>query len=166
MCGKSGCGVLVVLFLLTAAAEAGDLQLRLGGGYLDLVRAHNSVRAVFDSTGGATAKLGLRWPFSGSAYVGIDGQYFRKTGHQAFGCGRTACGPGLEGLSLRLIPVHASIGVQATGHAFRPYIGLGFGFLSYHEEDPSFSNPTTDISPAPGVWRPGCGRWGDVGSHL
>lgn len=140
---------LAVCFVATAAT-ADELSFRVGGGYCDLVHARDSARAVFDgATGGGTARMGLRWLFARSAYVEVSGQYFKKTGHEAFGCDRLGnCYPGFKPLSLRLVPLHATLGIQACAGPIRPYAGVGVGVLLYHERDGTFSNPTNDSRPS------------------
>jgi hypothetical protein len=146
--GSRGIGVIFfAVGLLASTATADEVSLRVGGGYLDLVHARASARAVFDdATGGGTARMGIRWLFTRTAYVEVSGQYFKKTGHQAFACDRSGnCFPGVAPLSLRLVPLYAMLGVQAAAGAVRPYVALGIGALFYHEEDASFDNPTTDV---------------------
>jgi opacity protein-like surface antigen len=107
-------------------AAAGELALNLEGGW-----------AVFDgASGGPTFGAGVRWSVTPSLYVGLSGRYFGKDGERVFVAGPGAPAFGLgHPLSVRIVPVHAQVGWRFRPHArLVPYVGLGVGATSYHEE--------------------------------
>lgn len=131
--------VLAALILAAGAAPASAREVAIGleGGWADLSNARQSAEAVFDgSTGGATFGADVRVSLTRSIYVGLGGRYFSKEGERAFVANAGAPPFGLgHPLSVRLIPVHALVGWRFRPQArLVPYVGLGVGVTSYHEE--------------------------------
>lgn len=125
-----------LLLPLAAAAQDSGLALDAAVGYQDLTSASNSAKAVFDgSSGGVTFGGGLRYGIGSRLYVGGFVRYFSKDGERVF-----VASPGSEvfrlghPLSLRLVPVHATVGWRFGSGSLRPYAGGGVGFTSYREE--------------------------------
>ena len=135
------------LLLMTAAVHlsapalhAGELALSLEGGYLDITNARKSARAVFDdSAGGFTGGGTLRYGFSRRLFLGAGAHYFERTGERVFVTDPHGTVFRLgHPLTVRLIPAYALLGYRFIGRRGRsplvPYLALGPGITSYHEE--------------------------------
>lgn len=125
-----------IVLPVSAAAQGRGFALDAAIGYQDLTSAKDSAKAVFDgSSGGITFGGGFRYGLSDHLFVGALVRYFSKDGERVF-----VTSPGGEvfrlghPLSLRLIPVHATVGWGFGEGSLRPYIGGGAGFTSYNEE--------------------------------
>jgi len=118
-------------------AVAGEWAIHLEGGWADLTNSSKSAKAVFDgASGGPTFGAGFRVDVTPSIYVGVGGRFFRKEGERAFvaSAGSPAFGLG-HPLTVRIVPVHAQAGWRfRPGGRLVPYVGLGVGVTSYHEE--------------------------------
>ena len=129
-------GALAAL-LCAPAAGAGELSLTLDGGWHDLTNASNSAKAVFDGTsGGPTGGLALQYGLGESFFIRAAGRYFQRNGERVFveSPGSPVFGLG-HPLKVRIIPAYGLIGFRfLQGGSFRPYIGVGGGITSYHEE--------------------------------
>lgn len=131
--------LVAVAVVLAAGAPAGaaEFALSLEGGWAALTNARKSAEAVFDgSSGGATFGASVTAGVGRSLYVGVGGRFFRKEGERAFVAapGQPAFGLGHE-LTVRVVPVHALVGWRfRPGKRLSPYVGLGVGATSYHEE--------------------------------
>jgi hypothetical protein len=127
----------VICAACAAPAGAGEVAISLEGGWADLSNAKKSAEAVFDgSTGGPTFGAAVTFGLSRSLYVGVGGRYFSKDGERAFVAapGQPAFGLGHE-LTVRVVPIHALVGWRfRPGKSLVPYVGLGLGATSYHEE--------------------------------
>jgi len=129
---------LVALGLLATCvqpAAAQKLAFELEGGYLDLTNARESASAVFGSSGGFTWGAGLRYGLGERFFVSAGVSYFKQEGERVF-----VAEPGGQvfplghPLSLRLLPVRATLGYRFGSGRIRPYVGLGGGIVSYREE--------------------------------
>jgi hypothetical protein len=130
-------GVAALIAASAGAAAAGEVAIGLEGGWADLSNASQSAQAVFDgASGGPTFGASVRWSVTPSIYVSLGGRYFSKEGERAFvaNAGAPAFGLG-HPLTVRLIPVHAQVGWRFRPDTrLVPYVGLGIGATSYHEE--------------------------------
>ncbi|HET7293909.1 MAG TPA: outer membrane beta-barrel protein [Vicinamibacteria bacterium] len=119
-----------------AVADDSRFAIDAAVGYQDLTSASDSAKAVFDgSSGGLTLGGGARFGLGDHLYVGAFARYFSKDGERVF----VSSGGGEvfrlgHPLSLRLVPVHATVGWRFGGGSLRPYAGGGVGFTSYREE--------------------------------
>lgn len=132
---------LLALALTTGAApiEAGEFGISLDGGYLDLTSARRSARAVFgDTAGGFTGGGSLSYGFGRGFFVAAGARYFERTGERVFvaDAGSAVFRLGHR-LKLRLIPMYGLVGYRLErrrGFPLTPYVALGGGAYSYHEE--------------------------------
>ena len=142
---RDGCHTVVGLSmaftigLAGTRADAAELGLSLDGGYFDLTNARKSAQAVFgEPPGGFTGGGSVRYGFGRSFYVAAGARYFERTGERVFAA--DASSPVFRlghPLKARLIPAYALLGyrlVRRRGFPLEPYIGLGGGVTSYHEE--------------------------------
>jgi hypothetical protein len=120
-------------------AGAGELGISVEGGYLDLTNARQSAQAVFGGTaGGFTGGGALRYSFARGLFVSAGVRYFERTGERVFV--ESASGPVFRlghPLKVRMVPVFALLGYRLErrrGLPLVPYIGLGGGVTTYHEE--------------------------------
>lgn len=128
--------LVALLVPIASAAQDSGLTLDVAAGYQDLTSASNSAKAVFDgSSGGISYGGGLRYVFGNGFYIGGFVRYFSRDGERVF-----VASPGGEvfrlghPLSLRLIPVHGTLGWRFGQGFLRPYVGGGAGVTSYREE--------------------------------
>jgi opacity protein-like surface antigen len=121
---------------LPAAAQDSGIVLDLAGGWQDLTSAKESAKAVFDgSSGGATFGGGLRYEFQSGLYVGAFMRYFSKDGERVFVASPDGeVFPLGHPLSLKIIPIHGSVGWRFGKSALRPYVAAGAGLASVKEE--------------------------------
>lgn len=127
---------LVAVSAPAATASAREIALGVEGGWATL-SATRSAKAVFDGeTGGPTFGASLRVGVNRSLYVGLTGRFFSKDGERAFvaSTGGEAFPLG-HPLTMRVVPVHAVAGWRfRPDQPFVPYVSLGVGATSYHEE--------------------------------
>jgi opacity protein-like surface antigen len=116
------------------------------GGYFAM-KASESAKAVFDSSGGFTPGGGISYAFGKHLYVEAGARYFSKSGEKVFvaGPGEPVAKLGFP-LEARLIPIYGTIGYRFMGgkSAFSPYLGLGGGVTSYREESTVAGITTTE----------------------
>lgn len=131
--------LLVSAFLAGASPAAADgLALKVEGGYFAMTNAKSSAQAVFDgSSGGKTFGGEVAYTFGNGLYVAGGARYFKKDGSRVFVQSKT--GPVFklrdEPLSIRIVPAYGTLGFRFRRHGgLVPYVGLGIGMASYHEE--------------------------------
>jgi hypothetical protein len=130
---------LLSLLLATAAAgaHAEGFGVDLQAGYFDMTNAHDSAKAVFDgSSGGFIFGGEATWGFRGHFYVAAAARYFHKDGERVFVADNNSPVFRLgHPLKVSLVPVYGVIGYRfGGGGSLTPYLGLGVGFTTYHEE--------------------------------
>src|SRR6266571_3453404 len=106
-----------------------------------------SAKAVFGSSGGATFGGEVAYAFGNGFYVAGGARYFKKDGSRVFVTDKSSPVFKLrdEPLSARMIPIEASVGYRFGPHgSLVPYVGLGVGVTSYHEESTVGGITTTD----------------------
>lgn len=139
---------LVVASAQAATASAREVVLGVEGGWATLA-ATRSAKAVFDGdTGGPTFGGSLRVGVTRSLYVGVTGRVFRKEGERAFvaATGGEAFPLG-HPLTMRVVPVHAVAGWRfQPDRPLVPYVSLGAGVTSYHEESTVGGLPEPPVS--------------------
>jgi opacity protein-like surface antigen len=131
---RAGLALALALAPLASAQDSG-FAIDVAGGWQDLTSARDSARAVFDgSSGGFTFGGGARYDLEVGLFVGGFVRHFKKDGERVF-----VASPGAEvfrlghPLSLKLIPVHGTLGWRFGRGSLRPYLGAGAGFTSYEE---------------------------------
>lgn len=133
-----GRGAASLALTLVAAAPAGaqGLGVFAQGGYFGMTAA-DSAKAVFDSSGGATFGGGVSYGLGRHFYVEGAVRQFSKKGERVSVAGpsRPVYKLGFP-LEVRLLPIYGTVGyrVPLGKSAFVPYVGLGGGSTSYHEE--------------------------------
>jgi hypothetical protein len=137
--GLLASGLLAAALLAAGAAplRAQGFTLEAYGGYSSLSRASNSANAVFGSTGSGTFGGAVGYVFGSHIYVAAGARYFSKSGTRVFVADASSPPFSLgHPLSARLVPIYGTVGYRfRIGQgAFVPYIGLGGGVTSYHEE--------------------------------
>ena len=138
-----------IVAAVAGPAAAGEVAIHLEGGWMDLTNASQSAQAVFDgASGGFAFGAGVRVSLTRSIYVGLGGRYFSKEGERVFVANEGSPPFGLgHPLTVRLIPVHAQVGWRFRPEArFVPYVGLGIGATSYHEESTVGGLDEPDVS--------------------
>lgn len=133
--------VVMAASLLAAAvatpALSQGMAVNVEAGYFSMTAARASANAVFGSSGGATFGGELSYVSgNGSYYLAAGGRYFKKTGEMVFVADRRADVFRLgHPLTARIIPAHVTLGRRFMGNrSFVPYVGVGIGLTSYHEE--------------------------------
>jgi hypothetical protein len=154
---------LVVAAVVAASAgpaAAREVAVHVEGGWADLSNASQSAKAVFDgASGGPSFGAGVSVSMTRSLYVGLDGRFFQKDGERAFVA--TAGGPAFglgHPLTVRLIPIHARVGWRFRPNtSLVPYVALGIGATSYHEESTvgDLPEPTVSETKASGLFAGG-----------
>jgi opacity protein-like surface antigen len=126
------------LALAAGASQAAGVQLGIEarGGYQDFSRAHDSMQAIFDSSGGGTFGLGLRGDVGRHVFLRVGASYLKKDGERVFVADATSpvfkLGHPLE---LKLIPAYFDAALKlSTSARLQPYLGLGAGAVSYKEK--------------------------------
>lgn len=125
------------LLLAGSAAQARELALAVEGGYFDMVLARKSAKAVFGgSSGGAAFGGQVRVGLSPRLFLAVGARYFQKDGERAFAVSKTGESFSLgHPLTVRTVPAYALVAYRFTPDArLSPYVGLGLGVTSYHEE--------------------------------
>jgi Outer membrane protein beta-barrel domain len=142
---RGGAAVLSLLAATATAATAQGFALNAQGGYFGM-KASDSAKAVFDSAGGFTGGGGLSYAFGKHLYVEAGARYFSTTGEKVF-----VAAPGDAVFKLgfpvkaRLVPIYGTIGYRFAGKsALVPYLGVGGGVTSYHEESTVAGTLTTE----------------------
>ena len=122
-----------------APLSAGEIGVSGDAGYFDLTNARKSAQAVFDGTaGGLTGGGALRYTFRGGLFVAAGARYFERTGERVYV--ENAGGPVFRlghPLKVRMVPVYGLIGYRferRRGMPLVPYLGVGGGVTTYHEE--------------------------------
>jgi hypothetical protein len=141
-----GAAVVSSVLAATAPASAQGLAIHAHGGYFGM-KASDSAKAVFDSSGGFTGGGGISYGFAKHFYVEAGARYFSKSGEKVF-----VAGPGDPvfklgfPLEMRLIPIYGTLGYRFLGgkSAFVPYLGVGGGVTSYREESTVAGIVTTE----------------------
>jgi opacity protein-like surface antigen len=147
-----GIGLALITIAAPRAARAEGFAIGLEGGYYDMTNARNSARAIFGSgAGGATFGAFVRHGISRSLFVGVGGRMFQRTGERAFAASKDAPAFRLgHPLKVRVLPVYALIGYRLSPDAsFSPYLGLGAGITSYHEESNVAGDVTSESATKP-----------------
>src|SRR5262245_25571998 len=130
-------GLALGFALAPRSARAEGFAIALEGGYYDMTNASKSANAVFDgSSGGATFGAFVRTGLGRSWFVGVGARRFSKTGERAFAADKDSPPFSLgHPLEVRVLPVYALVGYRLSPDAsFSPYLGVGAGITSYHEE--------------------------------
>jgi Outer membrane protein beta-barrel domain len=141
-------GALVLSFVaaMAAPAAAQGFAINAQGGYFGM-KASESAKAVFDSSGGFTGGGGLSYAFGKHLYVEGGVRYFSKTGEKVFvaSAGSPVFKLGFP-LKARLLPIYGTIGYRFMGgkSALVPYLGVGGGVTSYREESTVADVATTE----------------------
>lgn len=127
------------LVLAALPARAGEFGVSVDAGYFDMTNARKSAQAVFDGTaGGFTGGGSLRYGFGRGWFLAAGARYFERTGERVF-----VADPAGEvfrlghPLKVRMVPVYGLVGYRyerRRGVPLVPYIGLGGGITTYHEE--------------------------------
>jgi hypothetical protein len=122
-----------------STARAGELGLSLEAGYLGLTNAQRSAQAVFGNpAGGFTGGGSISYGIAGGVFVAVGARYFERTGERVFVADATGPVFGLgHPLKLRLVPAWAVVGYRyerRRGFPLTPYVAVGGGAVSYHEE--------------------------------
>jgi hypothetical protein len=139
----------VVSAVYVAPARASEMAVSLEGGWASLTNASKSAEAVFDgSSGGFTFGGSFRVGITPSFYVGVGGRYFSKDGERAFVASASGPAFGLcHPLTVRIVPIHALVGWRFRPETtLVPYIGLGVGATSYHEDSTVGELPEPEVS--------------------
>jgi opacity protein-like surface antigen len=140
-------GAVVSFLLIGMAGSAAAQGFAINGqaGYFAM-KASDSAKAVFDSSGGFTGGGGLSYAFGKHLYVEAGARYFSKTGEKVF-----VAAPGDPVFKLgfplkaRLLPIYGTIGFRFAGKsALVPYLGVGGGVTSYREESTVAGVVTTE----------------------
>jgi opacity protein-like surface antigen len=145
-------GLVVLLGMAPATARAEGFAIGLEGGYYDMTNARNSARAIFDgSAGGPTFGAFVRHGIGRSLFVGVGARMFRKTGERAFVASEDSPPFRLgHPLKVRVLPVYALVGYRVSPDStFSPYLGLGAGIASYHEESNVAGEVTSESATKP-----------------
>jgi len=130
-------GLALVSVLAPRGAGAEGFAIGVEGGFYDMTNASNSAKAVFDGKSGGPTFGGLaRVDLGRSFFVGVGARLFRKDGERAFVADKD--GPAFSlghPLKVRVLPVYGLLGYRLRHDAaLTPYVGLGVGLTSYHEE--------------------------------
>jgi hypothetical protein len=141
-------GAAALSLSLAAAAPAGAQGFAVfgQGGYFSMT-ATESAKAVFDSSGGPTFGGGLSYGFGKHFYVEGAYRQFSKEGERVF-----VAAPGSPVFKLgfpleaRLRSFYGTVGYRFPlgKSAFVPYLGIGGGSTSYHEESTVAGITTTE----------------------
>lgn len=131
-------GAALLAPLGAARAGAGELGLSADSGYFHLTNSRQSAQAVFGGAGGFTGGGALRYGFGSGFFVAAGARYFERTGERVFvaEAGSPVFRLG-HPLKVRMIPMYALVGYRferRRGVPLVPYVGLGGGATSYHEE--------------------------------
>ncbi len=128
-------GLALITPSLTSAQEFG---IGLGGGYFYFTQASNSTKAVFGSAGGAPFSGDVRIGLHHNLYAAVAVRYLKKDGERVFVANPSGRVFPLrdEPLSARTLPVELTLEYrfESRRSSIVPYIGIGPGFTSYHEE--------------------------------
>ena len=134
---------LASMVALTAAvavpAAAADIGISGDAGYFDLTNARRSAQAVFGGTaGGFTGGGALRVGLGGGLFVAAGARYFERTGERVYveSAGAPVFRLG-HPLKVRMVPVYGLVGYRferRRGLPLAPYVGIGGGVTTYHEE--------------------------------
>ena len=142
---RGGAADFFLLAAMAAPAAAQGFAINAQGGYFGM-KATDSAKAVFDSSGGFTGGGGLSYAFGKHLYVEAGARYFSKAGEKVFVAahGDPVFKLGFP-LKARLIPAYGTLGFRLAGKsALVPYVGVGGGVTSYHEE-----STVAGVTPSP-----------------
>jgi hypothetical protein len=134
---KSRLGPAVLALAVCApAASAGEAFFTIDGGWYDMTNASESARAIFDASGGPVLGFSGEYGLNESFFIRAGARWFQREGERVF-----VESPGGEVFRLghpvkvRIIPAYGMVAYRfLVGAKLRPYIGLGGGVASYHEE--------------------------------
>jgi hypothetical protein len=134
---KTRLGLAVLAVAVCApGASAGETFLTIDGGWYDMTNARDSAHAIFGSSGGPVIGFAGEYGLNESFFIRAGARWFRREGERVF-----VESP--EGevfrlghpLTVRIVPAYAMVSYRfLAGARLRPYIGLGGGIASYHEE--------------------------------
>jgi Outer membrane protein beta-barrel domain len=140
-------GAAGLCLLAAAAVPAAGQGFTVNGqaGYFGM-KASDSAKAVFGTSGGFTAGGGMSYGFGKHFYIEGGVRSFSKTGEKVFVA--TAGDPVFKlgfPLKARLRPIYGTIGYRFVGKsALVPYVGIGAGSTSYREESTVAGITTTE----------------------
>jgi len=124
-------------FALACASPASASGLFFEGvaGYQDLTGAKNSAKAVFGSSGGPSFGGGFGYNVSNGFFGSLWARRFSKDGERVF-----VAAPGRQvfplghPLSVTITPIQGTFGYRFGKRPLQPYLGVGGGITSFHEE--------------------------------